>query len=239
MARTRPRRPPPSATRRSAPSSAARNHQTGSPPVTPQLVIGPGQHVLIIGQNRSGKSTLASRIAGAWSRVLVLDPKLDPAAVLPNSHIAIGVADALAHLPDRVVYRPTPAELDDLPGAFDELVRKVMVAGGGHGIVLHEVADVAPGRAARWLRTAWMQGGGLGVPVVSCTQRPFWIDRLALSEARHVFLFTLTDPDDRERAARLLGRHADDLPNTPEPHGFYYRGLDGLVVRCRPLSASR
>jgi alcohol dehydrogenase YqhD (iron-dependent ADH family) len=82
------------------------------------LQIGPGEHVLIVGQNRSGKSTLASRIAGAWSRVLVLDPKLDPAAVLPNSHVAVGVADALAHLPGRVIYRPTPAELDDLPGAF-------------------------------------------------------------------------------------------------------------------------
>lgn len=169
----------------------------------------------------------------------MLDPKLDPAAVLPNAHIAYGVADALAHLPGRVIYRPTPADLDELPAAFDRLVRKLLVAGGGHGIVLHEVADVAPGRAARWLRTAWMQGRGLGVPVISCTQRPAWVDRLALSEARHVFVFTLTDPDDRERAAALLGRSRADVPNTPERHGFYYRGTDGQVVRCRPLSAPR
>lgn len=229
-----PSRPRPSAPRRS-PFSASPTRASRPAPLT----IGPGEHVLIIGQNRSGKSTVASAIANAWPRVLVLDPKLDPAAVLPNSHIAIGVADALAHLPGRVIYRPTPSELDDLPGAFDELVRKLMVAGGGHGIVLHEVADVAPGRAARWLRTAWMQGAGLGVPVVSCTQRPFHIDRLALSEARHVFLFTLTDPDDRERAAGLLGRRGVELPNTPERHGFYYRGIDGLVVRCRPLSVPR
>ncbi len=196
------------------------------------------QHVLIIGQNRSGKSTLASAIAGAWSRVLVLDPKLDPAAVLPNSHVAVGLDDALAHLPGRVIYRPTPDELDDLPAAFDVLVRRIMVAGGGHGIVLHEVADLG-GRAQRWLRTAWMQGAGLGVPVVSCTQRPAWVDRLALSEARHVFLLTLTDPDDRERAAALMGKRGAELPNTPEPHGFYYRGPSGDVIRCRPLSLSR
>lgn len=168
--------------------------------------------------------------------MLVLDPKLDPGAELPNAHIAIGVADALAHLPGRVVYRPTPAELDTLPETFDRLVRKIMVAGGGCGIVLHEVADVAPGRAARWLRVALMQGAGLSVSVVACTQRPRHIDRLVLSEARHVFLFTLTDPDDRERAAALMGRRGAELPNTPDPHGFYHRDPMGLVRRCKRLS---
>lgn len=218
----------------SPPSSAS--------PFPPSIAIGrrpdgtpEAQHVLILGQNGTGKSTLASAIANSWPRVLVLDPKLDPAAVLPNSHVAVGLADALAHLPGRVIYRPTPAELDDLPGSFDVLIRRLLIAGGGHGIVLHEAADVAPQRAARWLRTAWMQGRGLGVPVVSCTQRPAWVDRLAFSEARHVFLLTLTDPDDRDRAAALMGRSRAELPNTPEPHGFYYRGPSGDVIRCRPL----
>jgi DNA helicase HerA-like ATPase len=84
-----------------------------------------------------------------------------------------------------------------------------------------------------------MQGAGLGVPVVSCTQRPAWVDRLALSEARHLFVFTLADPDDRERAAALMGLRGADVPNTPEPHGFYYRSPDGRVIRCRPLTALR
>ena len=202
----------------------------------PPIRIRPGEHVTIIGQNRSGKSTLASRIANAWDRVLVLDPKLDPGAVLPNSHVAVGVTDALRALPGRVVYRPTPGELDDLPEVFDRLVRRIMVAGGGSGIVLHEVADVAPGRAARWLRVALMQGAGLGVNVVACTQRPFHIDRLVLSEARHVFLFMLTDPDDFERATALMGQRRNALPRLNDPHGFYYRDPMGAVRRCRRLS---
>lgn len=168
--------------------------------------------------------------------MLVLDPKLDPGALLPNAHVAVGIRDALEHLPGRVVYRPTPRELEELPEAFDHLVRRIMVAGGGHGIVLHEVADVAPGRAARWLRVAWMQGAGLNVSVVSCTQRPRHIDRLAISEARHVFLFTLTDPDDRERAAAIMGSSRAELPNTDDPHGFYHRDPMGTIVRCRRLT---
>lgn len=196
-----------------------------------------GDRILIVGQTGSGKSTLASAIAAAWPRVLVLDPKLDPGAILPNSHVAVGVADAAAALPGRVIYRPTPADLDDLPTVFDSLVHRIMRGGGGCGILLHEAADVSPSSGSRrWLNAAWRQGRSLHVPIIACTQRPSRVDRLAISEAAHVFLFTLTDLDDRERIARVMGRPARDLPNLSTPFAFYHRGPDGTVRRCRPLT---
>lgn len=199
--------------------------------------IGRGDRVLIVGHTGSGKSTLASAIAARWPRVLVLDPKNDPEAVLPNSHVAWGVRDALAALPGRVIYRPTPADLDDLPAAFDLLCRRIFVAGGGCGILLHETADVAPSSGSkRWLGACIRQGRSMSIPIIFCTQRPAWIDRLALSEPAHVYLFRLWNTSDLRTIRAVMGADFDDRPPLHAEHAFYYRGPDGRTLVAGPLA---
>jgi DNA helicase HerA-like ATPase len=194
-----------------------------------------GDKILVVGHTGSGKSTLASAIAARWPRVLVLDPKHDPEAELPNSHAAYGVADALRALPGRVIYRPRVDELADLAAAFDELARKVYLT-GGTGILLHETADVAPSSGSRqWLNACIRLGRSRGIPIIFCTQRPAWIDRLALSEPAHVCLFRLWNRDDLSTICRVLGVETDAVPPLPTPYAFYYRGPDGIVRASEPI----
>lgn len=194
-----------------------------------------GDRILIVGPTGSGKSTLASAIANRWQRVLVLDPKDDPGAELPNSHVAYGVPDALAALPGRVIYRPLPSELEDLAAAFDRLARAVYLV-GGCGILLHETADVAPSTGSRrWMNACIRMGRSRGVPIIFCAQRPAWIDRLALSEPAHVYLFTLRNRADLSTIAAAMGVEIGDLPPLSAPFAFYYRGPDGQVQSHGPL----
>lgn len=202
--------------------------------------VAAGDRVLIVGHTGSGKSTLASAIASRWQRVLVLDPKNDAGAVLPNSHVSYGVADALRSLPGRVIYRPLPDELADLAGSFDLLCRRIFLAGGGCGILLHETADVAPSRGSRqWLDACIRQGRSMGIPIVFCAQRPAWIDRLALSEPAHVYLFRLRNRDDLRTMAGVMGDEIMHAPPLPSKHAFYYRGPDGSLSIGGPIALSR
>lgn len=212
-----------------------------------------GGHVLVVGQTRSGKSTAATTWASRWSRVLVFDPKADDEAVprrrdsgrltsTPAALVAWGVdaaARALRADVARVVYRPLPADMDDLPGSFDVLAELVWRRGGGRVVVLHETVDVAPSSGSRrYLSTLWRQGVGRGVWIMALTQRPVWIDRLARSEPATVVLFTVDDVDDRDMLARRLGlRSGRELPRPRRPYGFlaYQAGRLVEVAPYAPL----
>jgi DNA helicase HerA-like ATPase len=221
-----PRPPPRSAWRLAEPS---------------RLHVSAGSRALIVGPTGSGKSNLASFLAWSWERVLVFDPKADPSAVLPNSTVARGSREAWRRLPGRVIYRP---DLDDhagLPDAFDPLVARVWRS-GHHGILLHETVDVAPGGnsgARRWLSMTLRQGRSRAIPVLMCTQRPVWIDRLCRSEADHVFLFGLNDDEDVKAVASVMRVPWRALVPPRDvlgvEFGFYHRGPTGRVTLHRPI----
>lgn len=199
--------------------------------------IDAGDRLFIAGQNGSGKSVFASAIANRWDRVLVYDPKVDPVAVLPNSTIAYGVRAALAAIPGRVIYRPTPAESSNPGFAFGKLCRKVYRI-GGHGIVIHELADF--GSTDRELdpdvSICFRAGRSRYVPMIAVTQRPVNVPRLAKSEASHLACFHLIDPDDRAVMAGYMGQKVR-LEPVGRDHSFWYRGPDLELRLMAPLPA--
>lgn len=211
-----------------------------------------GDQVLIVGSKGSGKSTIATTWAStaAWSRSLIFDPKLDPNAIprdragAPSAVIAYGVDAARRQLrrgAGRVVYRPTPADFDDLPGAFDELVRLIYQGGGGRALVLHETADVAPASGSRrFLSALWRQSRSLGVPIVALTQRPVGVDRHAVTEPAHVAIFDVNHPDDRRLLAQLVGfDSARQLPRPSRPFAFLSWSAGGRLVEHAPYPELR
>lgn len=199
--------------------------------------IDAGDRLFIAGQNGSGKSVLASAIANRWDRVLVYDPKVDPVAELPNSTIAYGERAALAALPGRVIYRPTPSESSNPGIVMGRLCRAVYLA-GGHGIVIHELADF--GASDReldpWIATAIRAGRSRRVPMIMVTQRPVNVPRLAKSESAHLAAFHLIDPDDRATMAGFMGQKVR-LEPVGRDFTFWYRGPDLELRRMAPLPA--
>lgn len=192
--------------------------------------------MFIAGQNGSGKSTLATALGNAHRRVLVYDPKNDPAADMPNAAVVRSVADARRALPGRVIYRPGPGEAAAAARNFDRLVEFVLTIPGGHAIVVHELGDLATAhRIEPALAYAIRAGRSLGITPILVTQRPVGIPVLARSEAKHVVCFTLIDRDDRAVMASVMGDGVRPLP-LPLDRRFWYRGPDLRLHLCQPLA---
>ncbi len=195
-----------------------------------------GQKVAIAGQNGSGKSILASAIARSMDRVLVYDPKWDPAAEIPNAAIVTTARDAIRALPGRVIYRPDPLEAGQIVDRFDEICRKIIRDGGRHGIVVHELTNLGTAfTIGPWHRAAITQGRSLQISVVEVTQRPRNIPIVALSEAQHLVCFTLLNPDDRDVMAGYMGQ-AIRPAALPLDFRWWYRGPDLRLRLHSPLS---
>jgi DNA helicase HerA-like ATPase len=221
----------------------------------------PGEKMLILGQNGSGKSVLAQAITRSWSwgSVVVLDPKGDdPAASLPNAAELRHARDVIAHLPGRVVWRPDLEEKSTYqPGdnrhwrplwnRLEDVSRKILADVARYRqptlLVVHELREVCTehqiGHAFRELITA---GRSRGVTLILITQRPQHVALEARDEAQHVAVFSLTGRAAREEAASLLGDpERPDLVEIarrralPLDHTWWYRGPDHRLRYHTPV----
>jgi hypothetical protein len=202
----------------------------------PAIRVGPTDRMFIAGMTKTGKSTFASAIASRWDRSLVYDPNVDDVAILPNSSVVYGVKAALAALPGRVVYRPSGPEMRD-PGHFFGILCKRVFELGGHGIVVHELADFGAsdrevdGRIVR----IWRAGRHRFIPCIGVTQRPVNVARVFKSEAAILAAFHLVDPDDRRTMAGYMGP-AVALEPVGNDHSFWYRDASLELWRMPALS---
>jgi hypothetical protein len=198
--------------------------------------VGPTDRMFIAGMTKSGKSTFGSEIASRWDHVLAYDPNVDAVAELPNSTICYGVKAALAALPGRVIYRPTARESAN-PGIYFGALCERLFQLGGHGVVVHELADFGAtdrevdGRIVR----LWRAGRHRFVPCIGITQRPVNVARVFKSEAAIFAAFHLVDPDDRATMAGYMGPEVK-LDPVGNDHSFWYRDASLELRRMPPLS---
>lgn len=207
--------------------------------------IHPDQHILIVGVNGCGKSTLASFIGGRFSRVLAIDTKGgDPVADLPNAALCIGHAAAAAAIRAggaRIVYRPTRDEMligrdgrRRVAWLFDELLAQLWAQGGACRVIVHEIADVADQDwCAPQLDQVIREGRFHDMTVLACSQLPNRIPMTLRSECKHVFVFTLIDEGHRRIVSQYAGAAAREL--VPMDRSFLHRGPRMILHRHRPL----
>ncbi|MBT9174003.1 MAG: hypothetical protein DDT21_02414 [Syntrophomonadaceae bacterium] len=182
----------------------------------------------------SGKSRLLTRLAGAYSRALIVDPKDDPEAMLPNAAVVYDALSAVRALPGRVIYRPRRADMAQLGAHVDRVLDRIWSLGGGHAVILHELGDLAGAdRVPPVLAECYRKGRSRGIPMLAATQRPVDIPRVAISEASHIFAFALMDQRDRDTLAAYMGDQV--RAGLPFTHSFWYRGPDYRLIRCSPL----
>jgi hypothetical protein len=148
-----------------------------------------------------------------------------------------GARAAARALPGRVVYIPDRADQADLPGAWELLMARLWDLGGHHGVVVHETQDVAPSLGTRPAFSQVIRQGRhpRRIPILFLAQRPSWINRLALSEASHAFLFGLRNPDDLRTMAGVMNTSAQLLALPAVPFAFYYRGPTGAPRLMAPM----
>lgn len=181
------------------------------------------------------------RLANALDRVIVYDPKGDdPEVQMPNAAVAWGVDAALKAIPGRVIYHPTAAEFGNLAAAWERIIKKILVTGGHHGIVVHETCDLGNARVGflPLMSMALRQGRSRAITRIFCSQRPVSdVPRLAISEAKHFVAFYLQDERDRQALAAYMGPEVEG--RTEFNHDYWYcgRGSGMRAVRCAALPA--
>ncbi len=197
--------------------------------------------MFIAGQNGCGKSTVATELARGLERVLVFDPKVDPAAMLPNAAVVSSAEQAVRALPGRVIWRPMGADADDAEAGFDRICAKILddarAGRGATAVVVHELMFLATqNRIGPRFRELIVGGRSLGITPILVSQRPVGVPVIARSEAQHMLCFTLLDPDDRAEMGKLMGPAITRAP-LPLDFTFWYRGPDlrlHLAAAIRP-----
>ena len=168
----------------------------------------PGQHLAVIGETGSGKSTLVSKVLlPTRTYFVVMRTKMDdvrfPVQIVTKH--ARTIADQRY---DRIELRPEPkrsTQAAELQKAY-ELVYKQ----GGWTVYNDErfyIEDIL--RIKEPLNMLTTQGRGKKLTMVDGAQRPTGISRFVLSQATHVVCFGIEPEDARTLASRTSGALAE------------------------------
>lgn len=223
------------------------------------IEIHQGQHVLAVGKTQSGKSTWLTGIARSFDvgSLVILDPKSDPGALVPNCAVVRDLRDVLRHLPGRVCWRPHRALLGNMLGEWDRVCTRLLeLAERGHSstVVVHELADLGDGhRIGAGFRQIITQGaqiaggpdaGGGAVGALMATQRPLNIPVSAKTEMSHVACFALDRIEDRREIAGYLEDELDPewsynvvvSRSLPRDRSWWYRGPEHRLTLHDPVA---
>jgi hypothetical protein len=205
-----------------------------------------GDHVVLVGRTKSGKTTLARDILDIRSFVVVMATKPQDAALYAplkdKGYVVKSSFDAADFSDPRVVFRPT---LDDPTArgmakqaeAFSDALIGIFAA-GGWTIYMDEVRYLSQNLSLRnELDALWLQGRSLDVTIVAATQRPVSVPLNAFEQATHFFLWRTTDRQDRLRASEYVGVNApaafETLPKLPQHETLYVDAVTDHARRTR------
>jgi len=187
--------------------------------------IGHNDRVAVVGTTGSGKTTLIRALVPTRPYVALYDPKGEWGG---REWLTVREASRLPRNPHpRVRYYPYPEELADKE-ALDTFFRWVYMR-GNTTLVVDEAYLATLG--GRWLppfyQACLAQGRGLGVGVISATQRPYYIPQTILTEAEHWFVFKLRAPQDVHAVAQWTGLRPHRVRDLGK-YEWYYVGDKGL-----------
>jgi len=173
-----------------------------------------GQHVALVARTRSGKTTAARRMLTLRDWVVVFGTKARDED-LYDALQAQGYIVKEEWTPDdlsdnRVILKPPLGDGEDADFARQRAVfRKALIglfSTGGWCLYLDEVRYIAVDLNLRLeLDRLYLQGGALGVTLVAATQRPRSVPLNVFEQASYFCLWRVSDREDRDRAAMMLG----------------------------------
>jgi hypothetical protein len=187
-------------------------------------------HHLIVGMNGSGKTvaaiyTWACRLHRS-QRWLIVDTKRDDYIAEIEDIPGVNVLDNF-NLPKGngvFIIRPFP-EADD--ENLEALLMQVWHR-KNTGIYIDEGYMVP--KNSRAMKAIYTQGRSLKVPVITLSQRPVDLNRLAVSESNFRQCFDLSDDRDKKTISEFIPGGIDKIGTLPKHHSIYYNNKEKKTV---------
>lgn len=201
------------------------------------LIPKPGEHVLTVGQNGSGKTffNIWYLLRIPQAPAVIYDTKDEPKfRKLPASVLVTNMQEALKYKNDQtidyIIVRP-PVEMMLDPASLDQMLWihynefRSCPAYIDEGYTFQINGKAGPGLTALLTR-----GRSRGISTIISTQRPVRLDRFCITESKKQFIFRLIDKADRKRLDDVVPNYSS--MEQPPKHGFYYyeSGLDAPIL---------
>jgi hypothetical protein len=212
-----------------------------------------GQHVILVGQTSSGKTTLARQIIPYRDYTVVLATKSrDPSLYGPLQRQGFRLVSSFDGGPDpdhpkdpvHLIFRPplrapTRAERAAQAGDFREALTVVYIE-GGWCVYADELRYLTDNLGLETeIETLYLQGRSLGVTMVSATQRPVSVPQEAFSQSEHAFFYREGERRNIDRMAEFdveqHGMIRATLPRLGKHECLYVQRGAGVAVRTQVL----
>lgn len=189
------------------------------------------EHVFICGMTGSGKTHLVKKLYSEFPPGHVAAIDLKGELNLPNAVILHGTSriNSILDSGKNVILRIESAEEIEEGARLCFSRGKVM-------LWLDEGADIIPLRKiGPWMKRIFMRGRTRKVVCWTLTQRPAWIDKAAISQAMHHFIFSLIFSEDKKTICENIPLTVEDLDKLKKYWFFHYQQGDQKAKLFSPI----
>jgi energy-coupling factor transporter ATP-binding protein EcfA2 len=216
---------------------------------TQRFSFAQGEHVVLIGKTKSGKTTMAVQPRGLLSMrkaVVVIATKPHDQGLYPpllaQGYKMTDNPKLDAKRTPKVIFRPQvlgPSG-DDRKRQTEQFRALLMViwAQGGWTVYLDEIrylSDLLKLRAE--LETLYLQGSSLGLTLIAATQEPVAIPRVAFGQIEHEFFWRQTDRERVYRMGELAGTESEAVraivPRLRQHEALYIRVAEDILATTK------
>jgi hypothetical protein len=193
-----------------------------------------GEHMAVVGQTGSGKSTLSSFLLPFRGTSLIFRSKPDDVKYLSDVRVKKALPTMDSPLVDRIELEPRYEEQGrEFSIALDRIWKHGAWTWYGDEVWYLEELGLRP-----WMERLITQGRSKGITCVLGMQRPSRVSRFVLTEPRHVISFTLEGKDAKSLGEGTTDRMEEVVTNLGEfEFAWYYRPKRSIWPAgssCRP-----
>lgn len=202
--------------------------------VIDDIYIKTSDRIAVFGRSGSGKTNIISNYlipyydSYTFWDVKTENDKIPHDIVATNSHDFVDVINKY----DRILYQPED------PGAADfDNICKIIFNHKNHCLIVDEASRISnPSSIPYWLNVIMTQGRTSNVGIINAAQRPKSIHNTMISEANHLFIFSLNLDTDIDKLREMIGSAADNIRLLPEFHFIYFNMDLHKAFIFRPIS---
>lgn len=187
--------------------------------------------IVVFGISGHGKTVMAARVRSIWPRQIILDIADDFPWRQTENEITVDTFPAFVQavrnfgdkLHFKIVFKFNP---DNSDGANKIIFEEILRVGYYLGDVLFVIEEgqeyASTQRISPWYKRVLLLGRHRNVGVITTTQRPGELHKTVFSQASHIYMGAIHEPNDLKYLRGVVGDHVDKLPHLNRGEFIYY-----------------